>query len=72
MKLASQIVGRVLIGAAILVCCGCPGILPGEVADLGTPAPCTGDEGCPEGIRCIFVNEGDETGFCDIDEMLAP
>ena len=68
MKFASQIVACVLIGAAFLVCCGCPGVLPGEVAVLGTPASCTAPEGCPDGIDCIFPNEGDETGFCDIDE----
>lgn len=68
MKFASQIVAPVLIGAAVLVCSGCPGTLPGEVADLGTPAPCTAAEDCPEGINCILANEGDETGFCDIEE----
>ncbi len=68
MKFPSQIVARVLIGAAVLVCCGCPGTLPGGVEGLGTPAPCNADEDCPEGISCMFANEGDESGFCDIEE----
>ena len=67
MKLASQIVGRVLATVAVLVCCGCPGIL-GGVEGLGTPAPCTADADCPDGISCMFANEGDESGFCDVDE----
>ena len=68
MKLASQIVARALVAVAILVCCGCPGVLPGDMADLGTPAPCNADEDCPEGISCIMANEGDDSGFCDVDE----
>ena len=68
MKLASQIVVCALVSVAILVCCGCPGIFPGGVADIGTPAPCNADVDCPDGISCIFANEGDESGFCDVDE----
>ena len=68
MKLASQIVARALLAVVVLVCCGCPGILPGAVEDIGTPAPCNATEDCPVGVACIFPNGMDQVGFCDMDE----
>ncbi len=47
---------------------GCPGILPDGMADLTTPAPCTVDTDCPDGIACVFPEGADQDGFCDVDE----
>ena len=35
-------------------------------------AMCSADEDCPEGIAYIFANEADPSGFCDVEERLAP
>ncbi|MCH7527616.1 MAG: hypothetical protein IID39_09275 [Planctomycetes bacterium] len=38
------------------------------MTDIGTPAPCSNDADCPEGIACIFPNGMDQMGICDVDE----
>ena len=37
-----------------------------------TPAPCTSDADCPEGVACTFFNGEDESGFCDVEETSSP
>ena len=33
------------------------------------PAPCNESLPCPDGIECIFINEEDTFGSCDVSEM---
>ena len=68
MKLATRVSTTVAVGIAFLLVPGCPGIFPGEMTDIGTPAPCSNDADCPEGIACIFPNGMDQMGICDVDE----
>ena len=58
----------ILATTPILLFNGCAGVVSDDPMDLGTPAPCTSDEDCPEGVSCTFANETDESGFCDVEE----
>ena len=47
---------------------GCPGVYPGGTTGTTTPAPCSVDADCGDGIACIFPNGPDQPGICDVDE----
>ena len=69
MKIAVQSVGRTLVAIAIVACWGCPLVpAPDGPGDAATPAPCTTNQDCPDGIACVFPNGTDPPGFCDVDE----
>ena len=72
MKFATRATCTLTLGLSLMHLLGCPGVLPGGMTDLTTPAPCTVDTDCPDGIACIFLNGTDQEGFCDVEEMQAP
>ncbi len=37
---------------------------------MTTPAQCTMDSDCPDGITCVFQDGEIQDGFCDVDETL--
>jgi len=39
---------------------------------MGTPAPCMTDDDCGPVIKCVFFNDTDTQGVCDVLEMSAP
>ncbi|MHC5109263.1 MAG: hypothetical protein ACYTHJ_05235 [Planctomycetota bacterium] len=56
------------VGLSFAFLVGCPGVIPDSLPDMTTPAPCSGDADCPDGIACIFPNGEDQGGICDVDE----
>jgi len=58
----------IVLGVSLLCTMGCPLVPPSDGADTTTPAPCTADGDCPDGITCIFPDGGGDTGYCDTDE----
>ena len=68
MKTVTRATATVALVLTSICLIGCPGVLPDGMADLTTPAPCTVDTDCPEGIACIFPNGEDQGGICDVDE----
>ncbi len=71
MKAAYRFVPTLAVALPSLCLLGCPAAPDGS-ADITTPAPCTVETDCPDGIACVFPNGTDQPGFCDVDEMLAP
>lgn len=67
MKTTGRLVVSLVFGAAILCMYGCPVITNGGVSAT-TPAPCSSDDDCPEGIACLFPSGTDQPGICDVDE----
>lgn len=70
MKLVTRTAATVALGLTSICMIGCPGVIPDGMADLTTPAPCTVDSDCPDGIACVFPDGTDQDGFCDVDETL--
>ena len=68
MNFAARTTATLTIGLTSICLIGCPGVLPDGMADLTTPAPCTVDSDCPDGIACVFQEGTDQDGFCDVDE----
>ncbi len=68
MKFATRATGTLALGLSLMCLLGCPFVVPGGPADLTTPAPCTVDTDCGDGIACIFPNGEDQPGICDVDE----
>ena len=68
MKVATSITAMLALGLTSTCMIGCPGVLPDGMADMTTPAPCTVDSDCPDGIACVFQDGTDQDGFCDVDE----
>ena len=68
MKFSTRTTATAALGLTSICLIGCPGILPNGMVDLTTPAPCTVDTDCPEGIACVFPDGTDQDGFCDVDE----
>ena len=68
MKFATRAAATLTLGLTCMCLLGCPGVITGGVADLTTPAQCTVDTDCPDGIACIFPNGIDQPGICDVDE----
>ena len=67
MKAAYRFIPTLTLGLASFLLLGCPVVTDGT-ADTTTPAPCTGETDCPDGIACVFPNGTDQPGFCDVDE----
>ena len=67
-------IGLVVLLASTVVCFhACGPSDGGDAADSeGTPAPCTSDADCPEGVVCNFFNGEDESGTCDVEETSSP
>ena len=68
MNFAARTTATLVFGLSFVCLLGCPGVLPNGMADLTTPAPCTMDSDCPDGISCVFQDGTDQDGFCDVDE----
>ena len=68
MNFAARTTATVALVLTSICLIGCPGVLPDGMADLTTPAPCTVDSDCPDGIACVFQEGTDQDGFCDVDE----
>ncbi len=47
---------------------GAPADTSGGVS-LATPAICSSDAECPEGIECLKLSESDEFGYCNVEEV---
>lgn len=60
------------IGFTVACGFGCPSVTEDGGIDNAVPAPCSADDECPEGIACLFPNGADQSGFCDVTEMVAP
>ena len=70
MKATYRFISTLTIAFSSLCLLGCPGVFPGGMTDTTTPAPCTVDTDCPDGIACVSLNGTDQPGFCDVDETL--
>ena len=70
MNFAARTTATVALVFTSICLIGCPGVIPDGMADLTTPAPCTVDSDCPDGIACVFPDGTDQDGFCDVDETL--
>lgn len=68
MKIATRVTATLTLGLSFICLLGCPIVRPGGNTDMTTPAACTVDTDCPDGIACIFPNGEDQAGFCDVDE----
>ena len=67
MKSVTRAAATLALGLTASLLIGCPGVTDG-MAELTTPAPCTLDSDCPDGIACVFPDGTDQEGFCDVDE----
>ena len=67
MKSVARITTTVTVVLSCTCLIGCPGVNPDGMEDLTTPAPCTMDSDCPDGIACVLEDDS-EVGFCDVDE----
>ena len=63
----------VVIGFAVACGLGCQAVNTddGGISNA-VPAPCSSNEDCGEGVDCLFLNDTDEAGLCDVTEMVAP
>ena len=68
MKSATRASATLAVGLSIMCLLGCPFLSPSGTTDMTTPAPCTVDSECGDGIACIFPNGEDQPGICDVDE----
>ncbi len=68
MKDSSRVTTMMTVGFGLVFLVGCPGVMPDGSPDLTTPAPCSNDADCPEGIACVLPNGEDQGGFCDVDD----
>ncbi len=69
MKADYRFIPTLTLARASLCLLGCPAAPDGS-ADITTPAPCTVETDCPDGIACVFPNGTDQPGICDVDETL--
>ncbi len=67
MKAVYRMIPRLTRALPSCLLLGCP-VAPDGSADMATPAPCTVQTDCPDGIACVFPNGTDQPGFCDVDE----
>lgn len=68
MKATQRFLVTLTLAIPSLCLLGCPGVPADGTGDSATPAPCTADTDCPDGIACVFADETDAQGFCDVDE----
>ena len=67
MKAAYRLIATLALALPFFFLLGCP-VVPDGTADTTTPAPCSVQTDCPDGIECVFPNGTDQPGFCDVDE----
>ncbi len=68
MKIATRAAVTFSLGFSLICMLGCPIAFSGGTPNMTTPAPCTVDSDCPDGIACVFQDGTDQDGFCDVDE----
>jgi len=68
MKTAIRASATLAFGLGCMCMFGCPVVVPDGSTDMTTPAACTSDTDCPDGIACLFPDGEDQTGYCDVDE----
>ncbi len=68
MKPTYRFILTLTLALVFLCLLGCPGVFPGGMTGTTTPAPCSVDADCGDGIACIFPNGTDQPGICDVDE----
>ncbi len=68
MKLATRETAMMTLGLTCTCLLGCPVVFSGGLTGSATPAPCTADADCPDGIACLFPNGSGQPGICDVDE----